>query len=263
MKILLTGYKGNLGSAIQRHSKGEVVGIGRNGWEKLSDILLSGIDVVVHLADDLKNKIECVPTEIMSSRLLATTRLLETMKHSRKARLVFLSSCAVYGRAMDTVEEAECCPMTVNGMVKRLNERIIEEFCLKNDIKFEIYRVFNMYGDNDTFSILSKLKKCVETGTEFVYGDCHERDFIHVEDVAKIILKLMEMGHSYPYLNIGTGVATPIQRIVDVVKEKHPSLEVKNAFSVAIQYSCANITKLSSLIRYDFINVMDYVKNNF
>lgn len=265
MRILLTGSKGNLGSHIIKHNTHDIFCLDYGDWDKLPAILSSGIDVVIHLAYDLRNKIEDLPSSIMDSNLITTTKLIESMKQYKIPRLVFVSSCAVYGECMDTIEEMKPCPISINGIVKLLNERIIEAYCQKNNIKFEIYRIFNMYGGNDHFSVLNHLEKTVENKSEFRlnnYG-ISQRDFIHVEDVAKIMLKLLEREHSYRYLNIGTGVSTRIIEIVNIVKKKHPSLRIKNTSVTEAEYSRANITKLFSLIKYDFVNVLDFVEQNF
>lgn len=265
MKILLTGPKGNLGSEVIKQSSHDIIGLDREGWDNLPDILSSGIDVVIHTAYDLKNKLENSPYSIMHSNLLTTTILIEKMKQYKTPRLIFISSGAVYGESMRTDEESNCNPISVNGIVKLLNERVIEEYCSKNGIKFEIYRVFNMYGGNDHFSVLSKLRKAIENNSEFVlnnYG-ISQRDFIHLEDVAKIILQLIEMEHSYTHLNIGTGVSTRICDIVNQLKKRNPHLKIKYAFVPEAEYSRADITRLRSLVEHDFINVLDFVEQNF
>lgn len=122
-----------------------------------------------------------------------------------------------------------------------------------------------MYGSNDNFSVLSKLKKAIEEDGEFVlnnYG-ISQRDFIHVEDVAKIILKLLKIEHPYKHLNIGTGVSTRICDIINQVKKKDSYLKIKYAFVPEAEYSRADITRLRSLVEHDFINVLDFVEQKF
>lgn len=265
MKILLTGSKGNLGSHIIKFSSHEILGIDREDQGKLDDILASGVDVVIHAAYDLKNKIEEKPCLVMDSNLTSTTKLLEAIKKYGVKRLIFISSCAVYGDSLRTNEEITPAPFTINGLTKLLNERIIELYCLKNNIKFKIYRVFNMYGGEDRFSVLSKLKRGINDQVAFCLNNqgIAQRDFVHVEDVAKIILKLLDLSHPFKYLNIGTGIAVRIADIFDRAKKKYPSLAIEHSSTPEVEYSRADITKLSSLVDYKFINILDFIDKDF
>ncbi|MFH0780012.1 MAG: SDR family oxidoreductase [Parcubacteria group bacterium] len=264
-KILLTGHAGNLGTHIQKYNTdNDIFLLGRQDWEKL-DILLPKVDIVMHTAYDLKNKIEDVPSAIMESNILTTTRLLEAVKKHKIPQFVFISSCAVYGESMKTNEETERRPVSINGVTKLLNEQIIETFCNYNKIDFKIYRVFNMYGGRDDFSILFKLKSAILNNAEFNLNNngIGYRDFIHVEDAAKVILMLMKTNNPFQYLNIGTGLATKIIDIIELIKNKYPNLKIKKTFISEAEYSRANILKLNSIAQYKFMSILDYIASNF
>jgi len=99
MKILLTGAQGNLGSHIVKHCTHEIVPLFREDWPIIGD-LLQGVDIVVHAAYDLKSKLFEHPHSVLDSNLMSTIRLLETMKKHQTARLIFISTCAVYVKAL-------------------------------------------------------------------------------------------------------------------------------------------------------------------
>ena len=262
MKILITGPRGNLGAHIIKHCTHDVVCLDRSDWSNLTSILSSGIDIVVHSAYDLKRSVKKSPIELVNSNILATTRLIETMHQCNVPRMVYLSSCSVYGDSMTTREEQGYSPLSVDGYFKTLNEKIISSYSLENNIDFSIYRIFNLYGGNDGFSVLHHLKKSIETGLVFNLNNhgVSQRDFIHVEDVAKIILQLLEVENPHQYLNIGTGVPTRIADIVNIAIRKYPSLKIKNVSFPEAEYSRANIERLTSLVKYDFMRVIDYVE---
>lgn len=264
MKILLTGPQGNLSKRLIENSPYVINGINRGEWNDLGGKLSGGIDVVIHAAYDLKSRMSNVPAKIIDANLMTTAMLLEAMQRYSVPRLIFLSSCAVYGESMKTMEESPCFPISINGIIKLLNERMIEEYCSQNGIKFEIYRLFNMYGGDDNFSILSHLKKSLKNDTEFQLNNngLSQRDFIHVEDIAKIILKLIDIHHPYTHLNIGTGVSTKISDIVNIIKTKYPNLRIKNTVMQETEYSRADISKLSKLVEYKFIDILEYLELN-
>jgi nucleoside-diphosphate-sugar epimerase len=109
---------------------------------------------VLHAASDLKTPVTHHPAAVLDANLMTTMRLLEACREHGVTKFAFISTCAVYGENVDTSEDAPCCPVTINGITKLLNERIVQAFCAESGIDCQIYRVFNMYGGNDRFSIL-------------------------------------------------------------------------------------------------------------
>ena len=139
------------------------------------------------------------------------------------------------------------------------------EFCSANGIEYQILRVFNSYGGDDRFSIFSKLKRALQTGSPFVLNNDGrmQSDFIHVADVASVVLNLSATLISHTHLNIGTGVATKISTLVDKVAEQFPQLVIQRGLTREAEYSRADITRLREFWTGDFIRVEDYLRNDF
>jgi UDP-glucose 4-epimerase len=268
MNILLTGADGNFGSAFQhqasKNSTARVIPLGRKDWPQINEKLASA-DVVVHAASDLRTAASIAPSRLLDSNVMTTATLLEAAREQRVKRLVFLSSCAVYGEDMRTGEDSVCCPITINGISKHLNEKLVAEFCSANGIEFQILRVFNSYGGDDRFSIFSKLKRALQTGSPFTLNNDGrmQRDFIHVADVASVVLNLSVRCIAHTHLNIGTGVATKISTLVDRVSEQFPQLVIQRGLTQEAEYSRADITHLREFWTDDFIHVEDYIRNDF
>src|SRR5262249_15079984 len=154
--------------------------------------LLSGTDLVIHAGWDLKTNVAESPRTVVASNIEATARLLEEMRRVGSRRLFYVSSCAVYGDSQETSETSACAPVNINGITKLLNERMIESFCQRAGIAFTIFRIFNIFGGNDQFSVISKLRNAIESNGEFRLNNdgVSQRDFVHVDDVATIMLKV-------------------------------------------------------------------------
>ena len=259
MKILLTGSSGNLGSHLMRIDK-SITGITRDNWHCLNELMVSA-DIVVHAAYDLKNSISEHPAGFFDSNLMATMHLLESMKKTNTSRLYFISSCAVYGDVTHMREDVMCNPISINGIVKYLNEKVIAQYCLDNGIKFTFLRLFNTYAGNDTFSVLNKLRRAAYNNECFNLnnGGLSQRDFIHVEDVASIIMKLIDVEPSDTCINIGSGKAVKIFDLFQAVKKNHPLMKVKKTNSYEIEYARADTTRLLSLVPHDFLSVFSYI----
>ena len=171
----------------------------------------------------------------------------------------------MYGEDMRTSEDSSCCPITINGISKHLNEKLVAEFCSANNIEYQILRVFNSYGGDDRFSIFSKLKHALQACTPFTLNNDGrmQRDFIHVADVASIVLKLSDTNITHTHLNIGTGVATKISTLVDMVAKQFPQLMVRHGLTQEAEYSRADTTRLREFWTGDFIRVEDYIREEF
>lgn len=272
MNILLTGASGNFGSELTRLAQAQTLAqspitinaVGRADWAIL-DQKLQNADVIVHAASDLRTPANSNPSSLLDSNVMSTARLLEAAKHHSIKRWVLMSSCAVYGEDMRTDENSVCCPISINGISKHLCEKLVAEFCTANKIDYQIYRVFNSYGGNDQFSIFSKLKRAIQNGTPFTINNDGrmQRDFVHISDVASIVLHLLQAQASYKVLNIGTGVATKISSVVDMVRAQYPKLVIQKGNAHEAEYSRASIARLREFWSGDFIRVEDYIKDSF
>ena len=268
MNILLTGAQGNFGLTLTRlasaSSQIKLTPIGRDGWGDLHE-KLRDIDIVIHAASDLRTSAVTAPSSLLDSNVMTTARLLEASKHQKVKRWIFLSSCAVYGEDMRTDEDSVCCPITINGISKHLNEKLVAEFCRANSIEYQIFRVFNSYGANDQFSIFAKLKRALQNGTPFTLNNDGrmQRDFVHISDVATIVLHLLAADIQHTHLNIGTGVATKISALVSMVQEQFPQLNIQRGNTQEAEYSRASIKRLREFWHGDFIRVEDYIREQF
>ena len=265
MKVLLTGASGNFGHEFLERADFDVVQLNRDDWDDLGAKLALGVDVVIHAAGDLRTRAAASPVKLFDSNIITTARLLEAVREYRVPRLIFLSSCAVYGEDMRTNEESKCCPTSINGIGKLLSEKVIAEFCTENKIKYEVLRIFNMYGGKDHFSVFSHMKRALENGVPFTLNNrgIAQRDFIHVSDVVRVVLSLLSENVPYTHLNIGNGIATKISALVELVGKRFSDLSIRNAQIEEAEYSRADITRLRGLADDDFVRIEEYLRNDF
>lgn len=265
MRIALTGASGNFGREFLAQADGDVIPINRGDWDDIDQVLSRGVEVVIHAASDLQSSMAQSPVKLLDSNLVTTAKLLEAMKAHEIPRLIFMSSCAVYGDSIRSGESSACHPASINGISKLFNEKIIAQFCEANHIKYEILRVFNMYGGTDHFSILSHIRKALQNGTPFTLNNAGiaQRDFIHVADVAAIVFQLLKLDVMHTTLNVGTGIATKVSTLVDLIRARHPELVIQPNSVREAEYSRADISRLKTLLDYKFVQIEDYLTNSF
>lgn len=264
MKVLITGASGNLGRHLVEALPHDTLTFHRNG-RSLDDLLAEQVDVVVHAAGDITTCVKQNPEAVAESNVMLTARLLSRLVQHGVPRLIYISSCAVYGDALDTREDISRRPTSINGISKLLCEKMIEEVCAENGIKFELLRLFNLYGGSDRFSIFAHIKRAILQGTAFTLNNQGRafRDFIHVGDASRLIGELIDMDIPYSSVNVGTGTATRISDIVDRVRHEFPEIPIRETFSEEVEYSRANIDRLSSLLNPRFTSVLEYTERDF
>jgi len=183
-----------------------------------------------------------------------------------------------YQRAAGCCARIECCldrqcPAALQGKADSKNHihqqllgvRGFEQFGGRqaNAIDYLILRVFNSYGGDDKFSVVQKLISCARDKRPFTLLNegIAERDFIHVDDVAKVVCALTEMPLKSETINVGSGRSVRIIDLLHAVEEKFGKIAV-----IAAQrpgeaiYSRANINKLRKLVSLQTVDIFDFIR---
>lgn len=202
------------------------------------------------------------PVNYIKYSILATSIVLENLaKHQNINKIIYTSSSSVYGNNIFCKESDDIKPINLHASLKASNERLIEQFCKLNNIDYTIARVFNMYGGDDEFSIVSKIIKSY-TNNEVLNIANHGsaiRDFIHIDDVVKIYRDILTI-KNLPILNIGSGEGVSIKNIIDYLKLNNINIKTTNISRSEIKMSTAdNDLLLKSIKTNDFTKVEDYI----
>jgi len=264
MKAILTGAEGNLGRRILEHASFECLPVSRDSWTSLNEVRAGSCQFLIHCAYDLKTDINEQPDVVLESNVVSTGKALRLCKEKQISKLIFISSCSVYGDSSNSAEDKPCIPVTINGFTKLFNEELIKSFCDANAIDYLILRVFNSYGGDDRFSVVQKLISCAKDKRTFtlVNEGVAERDFIHVDDVAKVVCALAGMGLKREIINVGSGRSVRIIDLLRAVEEKFGKVSIveEQRLSEAI-YSRANINKLKKLVSLQAVDVFDFIRD--
>lgn len=154
-------------------------------------------DAVVHLGG-LVGDPSCAVDErlTLEINLDATALIAEVARGLGIARLVFASSCAVYGDSDGLLdEESDTAPVSMYARTKADSERVLlsaasEDFC-PTALRFGTF-----YGlsPRPRFDLVVNLltAKAVREGSISIFGGKQWRPFIHVEDGADSIIACLE-----------------------------------------------------------------------
>jgi UDP-glucose 4-epimerase len=195
-----------------------VVLVQRDILEPLDD-LIAGSDVVFHLAAHVSPPGSVRdPAYDAQHNILGTVAVLESCRRVGVPRLVYSSSCAVYGDPLyQPIDEAHPThPQSPYGLSKLSGER----YCL---LYAELYRLscvalryFNVYGPNQPTdrgyaAVIPRFRQWVTAGVPLqIEGDGDQtRDFVHLADVVRANLLAATAGY-VGILNVGSGRAISI-----------------------------------------------------
>lgn len=207
------------------------------------------IDAVIHFAaftyvgESVQN-----PQKYYYNNVVGTINLLNIMLANQCKKIVFSSTCAIYGEpcSMPLDECHPQKPINPYGKTKFMIEQIFADYEKAYGLKYIALRYFNAAGASRDSSIgeshnpethliplvLRAIKG--ETAAVNVFGTDYDtkdgtciRDYIHVEDLAAAHrLALEKLDTWCGCLNVGTGIGTSVQEIIDaaerVTKKKCP-----------------------------------------
>jgi ADP-L-glycero-D-manno-heptose 6-epimerase len=151
---------------------------------------------------------------------------------TRGVPLIYASSAAIYGattsfRENDAAAES---PLNVYGYSKLLFDRYVRRNQTADDPQVVGLRYFNVYGPNEAHkgpmaSVVWHLRRQLEeTGTVRLfrgshgYGDGEQRrDFIHVDDVVRVVLWFLDNPSISGIFNVGTGKSASFNDLANAV----------------------------------------------
>lgn len=205
------------------------------------------IDTVIHFAA-LKSVPESVenPIEYYQNNLNALLNVMEGMEENNVNRLLFSSSCSIYGNpvSLPVTEETPFGEAeSPYARSKQMGEHIIEDYCKANEnFKALSLRYFNPAGAHHSALIGEAQSKrpdnlvpiITQTAAGLrekitVFGDDYNsrdgsciRDYIHVSDIAEAHVKgigflgnLKSKEENYQQINLGSGDGTTVLEMLE------------------------------------------------
>jgi UDP-glucose 4-epimerase len=206
----------------------------------LTNALAEGFDGVMHFAS-LALVAESVahPERYHRSNHVGSLNLLDAMREAGVRRLVFSSTCAVYGEPerIPMTEDIPAAPVNAYGNSKLAIDRMIGDECRAHGLAAASLRYFNVAGassdlgedhEPETHLIPLVLRAAAGVsdhvkllGTDYPTRDgTAVRDYIHVEDLGvahAMALEAVEPGRHAIY-NLGTGDGYSVREVIEAAR---------------------------------------------
>lgn len=189
---------------------------------------MQGVDGVFLLASLWLG--ECVndPRSAWETNVMGTWNVVEACKELGVKRIVYSSSASVYGNALVTPmsEEHPFNNRTTYGATKIANEQMFRAMYEQHKLPYIGFRYMNIYGERMDYrgtyvSVIMKAMDNILAGKPpVIFGDGSQMyDFIYVRDVAKANILGMKADCEDEFFNIGMGVGTTLNELVDMLLE--------------------------------------------
>jgi len=196
--------------------------------------LLAGSDCVFHLAA-LPSVVASVDDPLTSHAHTGTSTLalLQAMKDARVGRIVFSSSCAIYGDQTKLPWRTDMTPRPLSPYAadKLASEHYLRVFHELYGLNAITLRYFNVYGPrqpahSEYAAVIPKFLDAARARrSPTIYGNGRQtRDFVHVRDVVRANLLSAETILPHAVLNVASGRQTSLLDLLDVIRRICPSL---------------------------------------
>ena len=188
---------------------------------------MAGTSHIFHLAAlaDIVPSITS-PMDYYASNVTGTATLVEAARNADVKKFIYTASSSCYGIPDEypTPESAEIRPQYPYALTKWLGEEVVRHWSQVYGLPSVSLRLFNVYGPRSrtagTYGAVFGVflaQKLAGLPMTIVGDGTQSRDFTYVTDVVSAFMAAAESEQSGLILNVGTGDAQSINRLVELL----------------------------------------------
>ena len=180
--------------------------------------------VIVHLATYGAYAAQTESELIFGTNIAGTLNLLEAAVGSGVQLFVNIGSSSEYGRKSTPMKETDVLePDRIYGIAKAAQSHLCAQFAqVRSSTSIVTLRLFSVYGpwEEPARLIPNTLRRAILGEPLLLSSPKTVRDFIYVDDVVDVITDFDPLlPLSGETINLGTGIQTELQEIVEIVLE--------------------------------------------
>jgi UDP-glucose 4-epimerase len=206
-----------------------------DGWQASC----RGADRIYHIAadPDVRGSARS-PESVIANNVVATVRILETMRKLGIPEIVFTSTSTVYGEAnvIPTPEKyAPLEPISVYGGSKLAGEALISAYSATYDMRAWVFRFANIIGPRSSHGVIwdfiHKLRGNPEE-LEILGDGTQKKSYLDVKNcIGAILFAVNHSANRYNVYNIGSEDWVDVVSIADIVAEEMNLPDVQYRFT--------------------------------
>ena len=167
------------------------------------------------------------PSHDVKTNVIEALNLFQAAVNAEVECIIFASSGgAVYGNVAGFADEAVApAPISVYGINKLCVEHYVALYAREHSVRGYSLRIANPYGPYQLVGtpigvIANFVARTLEGKPIEIWGDGSiARDFIHIDDVTRAIVSILQQRPRSGCYNIGTGVAYSLREVATVVRQ--------------------------------------------
>lgn len=206
-KVLVTGHKGFIGSVVFRYLKDN--GIDADGFDIGDRFPESKYDFIIHLAARTKIRdSKKAPFQYYRDGVDLTMQFLEKARND--------SSVFVYATSGSVAEATNPYSLTKKQGIEWVNL-----YRKLYGVKAHLLKFFNIYGETSgKGAVYFFCQAALGDGNITIYGDgTHIRDYTHVSDVSKLVLRIVTGEVKEGDHEVGSGTGTSVNELASKVEK--------------------------------------------
>lgn len=236
----------------------------RGDTRNISDVVkaIRGSHAVIHLAELVGDPAAAInPITTLETNYLATHLIAETCRYLQVNRLIYMSSCSVYGATKDNrllTENSHLNPVSIYAKMKIYSERALFELMDEN-FKPTILRSATVFGKSyrPRFDLVVNLLTgmAMTKGMITISGGNQWRPHIHVTDISRAIISAIEQPLDIvggQVFNAGDNqLNCQISELGKIIKQKIPKAKiVPNHQTIDIRNYKVDFTKIKRQLKF-------------
>ena len=263
-KIGITGVKGYLGAHLYQYLINNDKSNQIIPFDPRVDSVPAKLDIIYHLGSGSPKQYRNDPQAVKRIDV-KTANIIGEYCCFNKTKLIFCSSASVYNPSKNLISENNHAKPSSNyGKSKLETEKILKEYS-KSNFNLIIFRLFNLYGPNqsESFLIPQVINAITKKKHLIIKSPNSIRDFIYIDDCLHILSKSKEIFNRSILLNMGTGKGINVSMVVDKIKKE---LKARNSSTIIFNNQkgdyldsyVADGTRLKKHIeKFSFVNFED------
>jgi UDP-glucose 4-epimerase len=190
---------------------------------------LEGAGAAVHLVSaTLPSTSNDNPVYDIESNVVSTLRFLDEAREAGVGRIVFISSGGtIYGRARQVPisEDHPTDPLCSYGIGKLAIEKFLALYHHMHGLQYQVLRLSNPYGERQNpagvqGAVAVFLGRVLAGQPIEIWGTGEvTRDYVYIRDAVKAVRVVLEKNPSERILNVGSGVGTTLNDLVQKIGE--------------------------------------------